>query len=151
MYIWDTANDLIKQSLPVAGKVVSLDTWTDCLAVGSEVVQIIQLNDLKTKGPKRTIYAKKGELMPVGDFKRIILRGIILKYYLLQKIKSDSIGYNIMVAFVGNEGHLASAKVGGDTINIWPPPPVKSYAVTKSLFDIDVKGSSIVRYNNGTT
>ncbi len=53
-----------------------------------------------------------------------------------------------MVAFVGNEGHLASAKVGGDTINIWPPPPVKSYAITKSLFDIDAKGSSIVRYND---
>lgn len=51
-----------------------------------------------------------------------------------------------MIAFVGNEGHLASAKVGGDTINIWPPPPAKSYAVTKTLFDMDVKGSSIVRY-----
>ena len=76
VYIWDTANDLIKQSLPVTGEVVSLDTWTDCLAVGSEVVQIIQLNDLKTKGPKRTIYAKKGELMPVCDVVAI-RRGIV--------------------------------------------------------------------------
>ena len=55
-----------------------------------------------------------------------------------------------MVAFVGDKGYLASAKVEGDTISIWPPPPEKSYAVTKSLFDIDVKGSNIVRYNNNT-
>ena len=65
--IWDASNDLIKQSFQVAGEVVSLDTWTECLAVGSEVVQIIQLSDLKTKRPKRTIYAKRGELMPVCE------------------------------------------------------------------------------------
>ena len=84
MYIWDTANDLIKQSLPVAGEVVSLDTWTDCLAVGSEVVQIIQLSDLKRKESKRTIYAKKGELMPVCD---IVAnhRGIVSFFFFLYR------------------------------------------------------------------
>ena len=145
MYIWDTANDLIKQSLPVAGEVVSLDTWTDCLAVGSEVVQIIQLNDLKTKESKRTIYAKKGELMPVCDFKLLVegLYTVETLIHHLQKTKPT----RYMVAFIGDKGYLASAKVGGDTINIWPPPPEKSYTVTKSLFDIDVKGSNIVRYN----
>ena len=128
----------------MAGEVISLDTWADCLAVGSEVVQIIQLCNLKTKGPKRTIYAKKGELMPVCDIAaRYNCRRIVsLKQNTVQKTKSTK----HMIAFVGNEGHLASAKVGGDTINIWPPPPAKSYAVTKTLFDMDVKGSSIVRY-----
>ena len=64
VHIWDTANNLIKQSLQVAGEVNSLDAWTECLAVGSEVVQIFQLGD---KRPKRIIYAKRGELMTVCE------------------------------------------------------------------------------------
>ena len=69
VHIWDAANDLIKQSLQVAGEVNSLDAWTECLAVGSEVVQIFQLSSVKTKMPKRTVYTKRarGKVMTVCE------------------------------------------------------------------------------------
>ena len=48
----------------MAGQVVSLDSWKECLAVGSEIVQIFRLSNLQER-PERTIYATKGDLMPV--------------------------------------------------------------------------------------
>ena len=47
-----------------------------------------------------------------------------------------------LVAFVGNEGHLASSKPGGNTVSIWlPPPTVESHIVWKPMFTIDIQGS----------
>ena len=58
-------------------------------------------------------------------------------FSLLQR-KSDT---KHLVAFVGNEGHLATSKTGGNTVSIWPPPVVESHVVWKSMFTIDIQGS----------
>lgn len=50
----------------MAGQVTALDSWKDYVAVGSEVVQLIQLNSEKQlDSPKRIVYTKKGDLMQV--------------------------------------------------------------------------------------
>ena len=58
LQVWDTAttNLTLKTSLKIAGQVVSLDSWNDFIAVGSSVVQLIQLKP--GADPKRTLYAK---------------------------------------------------------------------------------------------
>ena len=55
LQMWDTTKDLsLELSLSLAGEVSSLDTWNDYVAVGSSVVQLIQL-ELSTE-PKRILY-----------------------------------------------------------------------------------------------
>ena len=62
MQVWDRDSELV-QSLQVAGKVVSLDSWEDYVAVGSDVIQLIKLN---TNGdPSRTLYANRSDPIQV--------------------------------------------------------------------------------------
>ena len=64
--MWDAATrDLtLKISLKLAGKVVSLDSWKDFIAVGSSVVQLIQLKP--GADPKRILYVKGSDRLQVA-------------------------------------------------------------------------------------
>jgi hypothetical protein len=53
----------LKTSLKIAGQVVSLDSWNDFVAVGSSVVQLIQLKP--GADPKRILYAKGKDRLQV--------------------------------------------------------------------------------------
>ena len=69
-------------------------------------------------------------------------------YYILCKIlfmqqPSDSCFH---VAFLGNNGHLATAKIGDSKVDIWTPPPKDSQFVLKSASDhkIELDKHSII-------
>ena len=48
--------------------------------------------------------------------------------------------------FLGEDGRLASAKVGGNAIDIWPPPSADTQVVTKPESSITLdEGTTIVR------
>ena len=53
----------------MSGQVVSLDSWNDYIAVGSTLVQLIQLNS--TSEPRRIIYAK--DKSPVQVYGKTLL------------------------------------------------------------------------------
>ena len=56
MQVWDKDLELT-QSLQVAGQVISLDSWEDYIAVGSDVIQLIKLNS--NGDPRRILYANR--------------------------------------------------------------------------------------------
>ncbi len=68
MQIWDRDSELT-QSLQVAGQVISLDSWEDYVAVGSDVVQLIKLN-LKGGDPSRILYANRSDPIQVKILQR---------------------------------------------------------------------------------
>ena len=49
---------------------------------------------------------------------------------------SDS---RFLVAFLGNNGHLATAKIGDNKVDIWTPPPKDSQFVLKSASDCGIE------------
>ena len=60
---------------------------------------------------------------------------------------SDSPSSHFLVAFVGECGHLASARAGGNTVDIWAPPPTGSYEVAlKPQSNITLENESIIGY-----
>ena len=63
--MWDAATTTLtlETSLKIAGKVVSLDSWNDFIAVGSSVVQLIKLES--GADPKRILYAKGKDRLQV--------------------------------------------------------------------------------------
>ena len=136
MQVWNRDSELT-QSLKGAGQVISLDSWEDYVAVGSEVIQLIKLNS--NGDPSRTLYANRSDPIQV----KINLAFTIncLHLFLLLQRTSDT---KHLVAFVGKEGHLATSKAGGNTVSIWlPPPVVETHVVWKPMFTIDVQGSVI--------
>ena len=70
MQIWDTASELT-QSLQVAGQVISLDSWEDYIAVGSDVIQLIQLSS--NGDPRRVLYANRDDPILVNKPHDIVL------------------------------------------------------------------------------
>lgn len=144
MQVWDCRDLELTQSLQVPGQVISLDSWKDYVAVGSEVIQLIKLNP---KGnPTRTLYANRSDPIKVKiDLRQRYIFSLISskhRFFLPQRT-SDT---KHLVAFVGKEGHLATSKAGGSIVNIWPPPPVvesqcDSHVVWKPMFTIDIQGS----------
>ena len=58
-----------------------------------------------------------------------------------------SSSYNpLLISFVGDSGILASATVGGNTVDIWDPPPTDSNTVVmKPKSNIPFDDESIVR------
>jgi hypothetical protein len=48
------------------------------------------------------------------------------------------------VAFLGKDGRLASAKVGGNEIDIWPPPSADTQVVTKPESSITLDDGNIL-------
>ena len=64
--MWDTTQDIsLELSLSVAGKVTSLDSWGDYIAVGSSVVQLIWLKP--SIEPKRILYMSATSRFQVED------------------------------------------------------------------------------------
>ena len=62
--MWDATAELtLMNSLNLAGQVFSLDSWNDYVAVGSSVVQLIQLKP--NSEPRRVLYAKGGDHIQV--------------------------------------------------------------------------------------
>ena len=62
MQVWERDSELT-QSLQVAGQVISLDSWEDYVAVGSDVIQLIKLNS--NGDPSRTLYANHSDPIQV--------------------------------------------------------------------------------------
>lgn len=63
--MWDTTDTLyLTLTLKLPGQTTSLDIWRDYIAVGSSVVQLIQLSP--SSEPKRILYAKQNDLIQVG-------------------------------------------------------------------------------------
>ena len=62
MQVWERDSELT-QSLQVAGQVISLDSWEDYVAVGSDVIQLIKLNS--NGDPSRTLYANRSDPIQV--------------------------------------------------------------------------------------
>ena len=48
------------------------------------------------------------------------------------------------MTFLGDDGHLASAKVGGNVIDIWAPPSADTQVVTKPESSIPLDEGSII-------
>ena len=64
MQVWDT--DLkLNLSLQVAGQVTTLDSWEGYIAVGSEVIQLIQLNSNLCGDPRRILYVRREDPIKV--------------------------------------------------------------------------------------
>ena len=62
--MWDATAELtLINSLSLAGQVFSLDSWNDYVAVGSSVVQLIQLKP--NSEPRRVLYVKGGDHIQV--------------------------------------------------------------------------------------
>ena len=53
---------------------------------------------------------------------------------------------HFLVAFLGDEGHLASAMVGGSEVDIWDPPPTDSQVVLKSKSNIIMDNEKVMRW-----
>ena len=50
-----------------------------------------------------------------------------------------------LVTFLGKDGHLASAKIGGNAIDIWAPPSANTQVVTKPESCITLDDGTILR------
>ena len=65
MWDWNSTAELsLTNTLKLAGSVESLDNWNDYVAVGSSVVQLIQLKPNRSE-PNRILYAKEGDCLQV--------------------------------------------------------------------------------------
>ena len=50
------------------------------------------------------------------------------------------------MAFLGDDGRLASAKVGDSAVDIWAPPPTDSQIVLKPESSVTVRDGVILRW-----
>ena len=138
--MWNAAtNDFsLETSLKIAGQVVSLDNWNDFIAVGSSVVQLIELES--GAEPKRILYAKGKDHLQVVIVTLLNNAHRYVYFVCLQSSNSQ-----FLVMFLGEDGHLASAKVGGRVINIWAPPSANTQVVTKPESSITIDDGTILR------
>lgn len=49
------------------------------------------------------------------------------------------------MAFAGDDGHLATAKVGDNTIDIWAPPSIQAQVVLNPQYSIKTDNNQILR------
>ena len=55
--MWDVTEESAIENFKVAGRVASFDSWNGYIAVGSSIVQLINVNDTST----RVLYLKEKE------------------------------------------------------------------------------------------
>ena len=135
------------QSVKVSSSVLAVDVWNHYLAIGSSVVQMV---DMSSDELRRIIFVEDSEGIPVCGYYTIILSSVhisispiplccvsdIFIYYHSQSSPLPS----HFVAFVGDEGHLATARADSTVVKVWPPPPQDSKIITSPEACITLAG-----------
>ena len=138
--------------MKVSSSVLALDVWSHYLAIGSSVVQVV---DMSSDELRRIIFVEDNEGIPVcGHLQHDILPNfssslqIFISSVTLHCISDISIYCHSQssplpshfVAFVGEEGHLATARAESTVVKVWPPPAQDSKNITSPEAHIPLTG-----------
>ena len=130
----------------MSSSVLALDVWSHYLAIGSSVVQMV---DMSSDELRRVIFVEDSEGIPVcghlqHNFVTFPSRAPIPLYFI-----SDASIYchsqssplpSHFVAFVGEDGHLATARANSTAVKVWSPPPKDSKIITSPEGHISFMG-----------
>ena len=136
------------QSVKVSSSVLALDVWSHYLAIGSSVVQMV---DMSSDELRRIIFVEDSEGIPVCvHLQYIILSSIhisispiplccVSDIFICSHSQNSPLPSHF-VAFVGEEGHLATARADSTVVKVWPPPPQDSKIITSPEACITITG-----------
>ena len=135
------------QSVKVSSSVLALDVWSHYLAIGSSVVQMV---DLSSDELRRIIFVEDSEGIPVCGYYTIILSSVHISISPIPLCCVSDISIychsqssplpSHFVAFVGEEGHLATARADSTVVKVWSPPPKDSKIITSPEGHIPLTG-----------
>lgn len=138
------------QSVKVSSSVLALDVWSHYLAIGSSVVQMV---DVSSDELRRIIFVEDSEGIPVcGHLQHNFVKRshfhtttspiplcCVHDIFIFCHSQSSPLPSHF-VAFVGEEGHLATARADSTVVKVWPPPPQDSKIITSPEACITLAG-----------